>query len=185
MPEELNNPVKDCLCICKDMCIAEILILVPESADIMAEYGLHCFACEFSATETLEEGCSSHGFDSKLIDELVDDINTAFESGSAKPQTLTITCEAAKNIEKISEKEGHKEEDLIVTVDEAGEFCMEFRKSDSNDLEFKNMKYPDIKVFASPLTLRRIGGSTIDFRDGAFKLDLEGGGCCGGEKCKE
>ena len=40
-------------------------------------------------------------------------------------------------------------------------------------------------MFASPLALQRVGGGTIDMRDGRFKLDLpeEQKPCCSDDEC--
>jgi hypothetical protein len=62
---------------------------------------------------------------------------------------------------------------LQVGTDEAGGFCMEFRKEPEEDSSvFFHREVPAMRLFATPLTLSRIGGSTIDFREGRFKLDL-------------
>ncbi len=68
---------------------------------------------------------------------------------------------------------------------------MEFRKEPEEESQvFFHREVPELRLFATSLTLSRIGGSTIDFREGRFKLDLEetkntkkecscGGGGCG------
>ena len=75
---------------------------------------------------------------------------------------------------------------LRVEIDFNGGFCLEFAAGPEEfDKEFCNAERPDIKVYASPLALQRIGGAVIDVRDGRFKLDLPSEtktGCCNGEK---
>ena len=58
---------------------------------------------------------------------------------------------------------------------------MEFQKKLEPDLHpFGNDKVDDFAIYVSPLTLWHVGGGTIDFRDGRFKLDLpEDKECCG------
>lgn len=156
-----------------DMRVHDIVTLFPPAADIMAEYGLHCSSCSIGGVETLSDGCAMHGYDQDDIAALVEDINAAMAVQPARPKTLTLTAEAARNIEAIAASEGRKGEGLAVIVDQNGGFCMEFRKEkDPDDGVFSNAEEPDVRIFASTLTLARIGGATIDFRDGRFKLDL-------------
>ena len=64
----------------QNMTVREIMTLVPSAADIMIEYGLHCFSCSVGGIETLSEGCQMHGFDADTIEALVEDINNAATS---------------------------------------------------------------------------------------------------------
>ena len=69
-------------------------------------------------------------------------------------------------------KEGKKPA-LLVTADGRGGFCMEFQDDVPRDTRsFHHPDEPDVRVLAADLTLKRIGGATIDFREGRFKLDL-------------
>lgn len=177
--------------ITKDMRVSEIVTLCPEAEGVLAEYGLHCFHCSANTLETLEEGCRGHGFGTEEIAELVDDLNGMIAAMPARPMTLTVTKAAALGIREIAEKEGRSGEGLAVIVDGQGGFCMEFRKDAENDERaFGNPEIPNVRIFASTLTLKRIGGATIDMREGRFKLDLEeegtGAACCSDDcACKE
>ncbi len=171
----------------RQMPILEIVTLIPEAKSVLAEYGLHCFSCAGSEFETLAEGCAGHGFSEEQIDELVDDLNQMLDQMPARPEMLTVTAAAAVAIGKIAKDEQREGEGLAVIADAAGGFCMEFRpEPDAADRTFAAPEEPAVRVFASPLTLKRIGGATIDFRDGRFKLDLpedalgKGCGCAGG-----
>lgn len=192
----------------KTMQIQEIVTLVPEAKSVLEEYGLHCFSCAGGEFENLQDGCRYHGFSDEETDELVDDLNKLLDDLPTRPQMLTITAAAAREIRKITVNEAdssplksavfplsadfNQNEGLAVIADAAGGFCMEFRQEpDSMDRIFENPEEPGVRVFASFLTLRRIGGASIDFRDGRFKLDLpeddeqcsidrlENGGICG------
>lgn len=171
------------------MPIQEIVTLLPEAKNVLAEYGLHCFSCAGSAYETLGEGCRGHGFSDEEIDELVDDLNQMLRDLPARPETLALTLEGARAIRKVADDEGRSGQGLAVITDAAGGFCMEFRADpDDGDRIFTNSAEPDVHLFASALTLKRIGGATIDFREGRFKLDLPedapGAGCgCNGGSC--
>jgi hybrid cluster-associated redox disulfide protein len=167
------------------MRVGDILALCPEAREALAEYGLHCAGCAYNAYETLEEGCGSHGFDSDEINALVTDLNELLASRPPRPQTLTMTSSAAGALRGVAKDEGKQGHGLAVIFDEHGGFCMEFRaKAEEDEQTFQSDGPDPLSFFASPATLSRIGGSTIDFRDGRFKLDLPGDAspcACGGE----
>jgi hybrid cluster-associated redox disulfide protein len=170
------------------MRVADIVALCPESEHILAEYGLQCFHCSASDWETLEEGCLGHGFEMEEIEELVDDLNVLLDKQPQRPQILEVTLAAAEAIRSVATSENRTGEGLAVIVDGRGGFCMEFKKDpEKDDKTFQHPDASDVRIFASTTTLGRIGGSTIDFRDGRFKLDLpedEKSGCgCGGGSC--
>ena len=168
-----KNTVQVSPAIHKEMPISEIVTFLPEAKKVLAEYGLHCFSCAGSEFETLVDGCASHGFSEEEIDELVDDLNQMMKEIPARPQILTLTLEGARAIKKVAKDEGRTGEGLAVIADATGGFCMEFRKKpERGEKIFKNAEEPDVRLFASALTLMRIGGATIDFREGRFKLDV-------------
>ncbi len=170
----------------KGMTVGVIVEQYPQASEILAQYGLHCFGCSANTLETLEEGCTGHGFDERDIENLVEDINTMIETMPPRPQTLTITQPASEQIKKIATDQGKSGQGLSVLADEHGGFFMEFRdEPELGDKTFLGESTPDVRVFASILTLQRIGGSVIDFREGRFKLDLESSdmACRCGGKC--
>lgn len=164
----------------KEMRVLDIVTLVPQASDVMAEWGLHCSGCAVGGLESLEEGCRAHGYGDEEIAALLQDIEDARRTMALRPATIDVTAPAARAVRSIAEKEGKVREGswqktggLAVIVDGDGGFCMEFRDEPTEgDRTFMNAEEPDVRVFASMLTLTRIGGATIDFRDGRFKLDL-------------
>lgn len=157
----------------KHMRVSDILTLLPDAGPIVAQYGLHCFSCEANAYETLDEGCRTHGFSDADIDDLVTDLNELMQNRPERPQTITVTKDAALTLKNVLENEGKGDWGLSVGLDNGGGFCMEFVKDAADgDKIFGNDDVPQLKVFASVVTLGSIGGATIDFRDGRFKLDL-------------
>lgn len=187
-PEISRKSAPSALHIHRTMRVSDILTLLPDSAPLLARYGLSCFSCSMNASETLEDGCLSHGFQGEDIDDLVTDLNDMLKDKPDRPQTLMLTESAARALRDIMESQNKLGEGLLVGLDEQGGFCMEFQKDAlSDDKTFHNAAVPDVKLFATAMTLAGIGGSTIDFRDGRFKLDLPGdasasSGCaCGGE----
>ena len=173
--------------VAKTMTVSEITTLYPQTRDVLAEYGLHCFGCAFNALETLDEGCQGHGFSDTDIDNLVEDLNALIDQSPQRPPTLAITEAAAKAIDAIARKEGKAGQGLVVIADDHGGFCLEFKpNAASGERTFCHANVPQVRIFASTLSLSRIGGSVIDFRDGRFKLDLEpvSEGCACGGKCR-
>jgi Fe-S cluster assembly iron-binding protein IscA len=99
-----------------------------------------------------------------------------------------VTDAAAQALHDIMQSEKKEGWVLQVGLDHAGGFCMEFRdKADAHDPLFTHDTFNNVRVSASDLTLGAIGGSTIDFREGRFKLDLPGAGsscaCKDGGEC--
>lgn len=160
------------LLIRKDMRVSEIVALLPESESLLAEYGLSCFSCSANAYETLHEGCSSHGFSDEDINDLTADLNILLSQRPERPQTLTVTKEAAEQLKTILTEQGTLANGLTVGLDENSGFCMESSEKPADAKTFLNDAVPELKIHAAVVTLKRIGGATIDFREGRFKLDL-------------
>lgn len=185
-PASKTKKGADSFAIEKTMPVSTIVSLLPNAEPLLAEYGLHCFHCAANQYETLVDGCMSHGFSDDDINDLVDDLNTLLKETPTRPQTLTLTLDAAKALKGVAESEGRLDQVLLVTLDERGGFCLEFAKeSDPADITVTHREVPELRVAASVATLRRIGGATIDFRDGRFKLDLpeDKHACACGGKC--
>jgi hybrid cluster-associated redox disulfide protein len=156
-----------------DTRVADVMTHVTGAERVLAAYGIHCTHCNIGGLETLEEGCRLHGFDDAKIDELITDLNALLRNTPCRPQTITVTAAAAVALRGVMETEHRKDHHLIVTTDGAGGFCMEFEEAvPPGTSAFAHASHPDVRVFAPPLTLRRSGGATIDFRKGRFKLDL-------------
>lgn len=159
--------------ITRAMRVQDILTLLPQAEPLLAEYGLHCVGCAGSSFETLEEGYKTHGFAEDRLDDLVTDLNALFERQPPRPKTIEVTDAAAKSLAALLESEGQADHILVVGLDDAGGFAMDVLPDVPDDhLFFGNAAVPTLRVAASPVTLARIGGATIDHRDGRFKLDL-------------
>jgi len=61
--------------ITKDMNIIEVLKVKPKSGDYLQERGIYCVGCMAGQFETLEQGLKVHGFNSKEIKEIINEIN--------------------------------------------------------------------------------------------------------------
>lgn len=60
----------------KDMIIMDVLRMVPESANLFLEIGMHCLGCPSASGESVEQACMVHGAD---CDELIAKINALIE----------------------------------------------------------------------------------------------------------
>lgn len=61
--------------ITKNMGIRQIIDLVPESAEVIMEGGLHCLGCAMAHYESFEDGARAHGLSDEKIDEIIQKIN--------------------------------------------------------------------------------------------------------------
>ena len=161
-----------------DIRIADLVTLLPESTVLLEQYGLHCAGCALNGFDTLAEGMRLHGYNKEETTELLAALRSLLSAPPSHPQDLTITSAAAHALHDLLHREKKATAALLVTLDERGGFCMEFIDAlPQGALHFHNREVPDVHVYATPLTLRRIGGSTIDVREGRFKLDAPDAGC--------
>lgn len=64
----------------KDIMIGDLVEKYPKLAKVLVEeYGFHCIGCMAAGMETLEEGASVHGMNSKEIKKMVDDLKSLVE----------------------------------------------------------------------------------------------------------
>ena len=63
--------------ITKDMIIIDVLRMVPQSANLFLEIGMHCLGCPSASGESVEQACMVHGADA---DKLIADINAYLAS---------------------------------------------------------------------------------------------------------
>ena len=61
--------------ITRKMKFCDILENNSKAAEILSRHGMHCCMCHMAGDETLEEGCKTHGLDSKKIDKIVEELN--------------------------------------------------------------------------------------------------------------
>ncbi len=65
----------------KEMTFAQVLEKWPKTGMIMAQHGLHCIGCHFSAAESIEQGAKAHGMNEEQLEKMLDDLNKAAEEG--------------------------------------------------------------------------------------------------------
>ncbi len=157
----------------------EIIALHPGAADILGAYGLHCFQCAFNTLDSLEAGAKSHGLSDTDIENMIQDLTELLRTSPVLPQELTLTEAGAKALLEIAKSEDKTSCLLRVESDDSGGFCMEFAEIKTpEDREFTNTTVTGVALIAAPQALLRIGGATVDFREGRFKLDLSNKTSC-------
>lgn len=63
--------------ITKDIMIGDLVEKYPKLAKVLVEeYSFHCIGCMAAGMETLEEGATVHGMNSKDIKKMVDDLRS-------------------------------------------------------------------------------------------------------------
>lgn len=61
--------------IAKDMNLAKVIDLYPDTAEVLLDYGLHCVGCFANTFDTIEMGAKIHGMSDSEIAEMVDRLN--------------------------------------------------------------------------------------------------------------
>lgn len=168
------------------MNVMEITALHPGAAGVLAAYGLHCTNCAFNTMDSLDAGARAHGLESDDIQNILTDLRDLLENAPARAAELILTEPAAKALKDLASEQGKPGCLLRVMSDQSGGFCMEFSEEMApGDHQFAHPAVNGVALIASPETLMRIGGATVDFRDARFKLDLPTVvGCkCDGGNC--
>jgi len=78
MQEKTENKIT------RNMTMGEIVNKYPETVEIIQSKGLHCIGCHVSPYETLEQGCTSHGWTEEMIDAMIRELNEFIELKSGK-----------------------------------------------------------------------------------------------------
>lgn len=165
------------------MNVMDAIALHPGAAGVLSAYGLNCFQCAFNTLDSIDAGARSHGLTDVDIDNIVIDLQELIDSMPVRPATLVITEAAAKALRDIQHAEGKEGGVLRVHMDERAKFCMEFEDAKKkDDLVVTHPDVAGVTLVASPDALWRIGGATIDMREGRFKLDMDTAVSCGCEK---
>jgi len=73
MASQKAKPTK----ITEKMTFAEVLTLFPETIPVFLEHHMACFGCPMAMSETVEQGATAHGIDSK---KLVEELNKAIKN---------------------------------------------------------------------------------------------------------
>ena len=184
--------------ITKDMMIGDIVEKYPQTAQVMQEYGLHCFGCHSNPYETLEMGTVGHGMSEDTLNEMLTELNTVavrntgavegdMHSGHGHSHELgehalsvegiTLTSTAAKKVLEIMKAEQKEGFGLRVGAVPGGcsgfNYSMDFEnKPAQNDAVFEDK---GVKVYVDKGVLAMLNGLNIDYLEtlngAGFKLN--------------
>lgn len=87
----------------KDTTIGDIVDNIKGSAEVLSQYGMHCFGCPMSRMESLEDAVAVHGVD---VAEVLEKLNNIEESPKAvkKPARKTTKSGAKISLKKTTRK---------------------------------------------------------------------------------
>jgi hybrid cluster-associated redox disulfide protein len=158
--------------ITKEMTMGEIIEKVPEAADVMLSYGLHCVGCFISSYETLEEGSLGHGLTPGDIDHMVREINALTPEehpASIVQEGITMTERAIQQIQ-IFQKEKRKQGwplqiEYVDLPNGEKEFFMEFVPRGLHH-QHKIVFTPDISLLIAKDNIQELRGLLVDYEKG-------------------
>ncbi len=160
----------------KDMTMGEIIQKYPLAANVMQNYGLHCFGCHVNLFETLEQGCMGHGMSEDQMGSMLEELNKLALSGDVDIQkvgeeheiekpAVGLTELAASKLREILEKQGKIDHYIRVQVMKGGcagyTYNMDFAKAPSeNDTIISSH---GTAIVVDNESLEMLNGITIDY----------------------
>ncbi len=72
---------KQKITITKKSNLGQVIKKYPQTAEILAEYGLHCAVCPARQMDTIEQGAKIHGLSEDEMEEMVCQINKIIHNG--------------------------------------------------------------------------------------------------------
>lgn len=161
-----NKPVTESK-ISRTMLMGDIVSRFPETVDIMLAHGLHCIGCDVSYTESLQDGCASHGMSEEDIDALVNEMNGVV-SPTVEGKVVQLTTKAAEKIKELMKAEHKEGAYLRVGFVKGGcsgySYVLDFEQNKlSDDVELTE---EGINVIMRPDAKDTLNGLKIDYRDG-------------------
>ncbi|MFB6246107.1 MAG: iron-sulfur cluster assembly accessory protein [Candidatus Pacearchaeota archaeon] len=181
--------------------ISDILVEHEDKSDLLAEilldFGIHCFACGAAVYENLEQGVLGHGYSEEDLQRLLRDLNRAVGEDIPEDAHKTSELSTLKNfdikftegaLEKIKQAmEQSNREHPILRVSALGDGCcglkyhMEFLDSPGkSDVSFKK---DNIDVCIDKESMEDLNGAEVDYvekeNDSGFKFKNPNEGSCG------
>lgn len=174
-----------------DMLIGEILSQLPESAQIMEDYGLHCTSCSVNAFEPLKAGVMSHGIPEETAEELIQKINElAAAKRKAPTDGIYVSARAALKIQEFAKAEDKEGYALRITAkDNDGmepAYAMDFEEKAKKEDE--SHEFHGVTILVGPESKANLMGADVDFLEtpygSGFKITnpqfMNQGGCGSG-----
>lgn len=163
-----------------NMSVSAITDLFPGAADIMAEYGLHCYSCDIGGVETLAEGLAMHGLDNDMLQALLVDLNTEYAKQVQRPKQIMLTDSALEQLQSIIQSTATASEYITISHSTAAGLQLEFLPAPrEGDVVHFYIDY-GIHFCIDTVTQQQLGGSTVDYRNNTFMFDEWVDACCTG-----
>lgn len=178
-----------------EMLIGDVLNRLPEAAEIMQDYGLHCISCSVNVFEPLKMGALGHGIPEETADEMIEKINDlALVLRRAPDDGIYVTEKAALKIQEFAKAEEKSGWGLKITatpqrsggVGKEPAYAMDFQeKKIRGDTDFE---FHEVHIFLDKASLKSMLGSEVDYIESeygsGFKItnpNFTGqDSCCGG-----
>lgn len=179
--------------ITRDMTISQVLEIHPKAAQIMQEFGLHCFGCSINVLETLEQGILGHGMQPSILEDMLETLNgdyTRYKSDIAE-KGVALSEGGALKIVEIAQMEGRKTYGIRVKMLESEGKCkckpmysMDFEEHAEEGDKILGFHH-GVTLFIDPKSFERMRGSEIDYIETveAAGFKIENPNVKSGENC--
>lgn len=158
------------------MKIEEIFSFFPYKAQKLKQAitnaGLSCVGCHNASAETLRAGMMGHGMSQKMVDDLVEKLNSILLE-ETDPTTITLTPKAAEKYLAILESEGKQGWGLRFGLEASGcsGFSYVLDYSEKPETDDKVYESHGIQIHVKEVFLAKLLGSEIDYKDGIHMHD--------------
>lgn len=177
-----------------EMIIGDILSKLPEAAEIMESYGLHCTSCSVNAFEPVKAGAMAHGIPEKTVDKMISEINKLADKRPKAPTDgIYITERAARKIKEFAAAEDKSGWGLKITAEDNNgkepAYIMDFQEKAKKSE--KAFSFHGVEIYLDKNSLKNMLGSEVDFIEtqygSGFKIEnpaFNQSACgCGSGKC--
>lgn len=153
------------------MLIGDVLNRLPDSAQIMQDFGLHCTSCSVNVFEPLKMGAMSHGIEEAVVDEMIGRINELAAARKRAPDDgIYVTENAAIKIKEFAKAEDKEGYGLRITANDNGgnepAYAMDFAEKGAAD--DKTFEFHGVEIYLDPESLANLGGAEVDFLESAY-----------------
>jgi iron-sulfur cluster assembly accessory protein len=165
-----------------DLTINQVLQRHPNAAEIMQQFGLHCFGCSVNVFETLEEGILGHGMPKSTLTEMLKALNgslTDYQKDLSE-KGIVLTERGALKIVEIAQMEQRKRYGIRVKMLEEGGCCsgatysMDFEEYAQEGDKILGFHH-GVTLFLDKDSFEKMKGSRIDYIEtyeaAGFKID--------------
>lgn len=177
-----------------DLTINQVLQRHPNAAEIMQQFGLHCFGCSVNVFETLEEGILGHGMPKSTLTEMLKALNGSLKDyqKNLSEKGIVLTERGALKIVEIAQMEERKRYGIRVKILGDGGCCsgatysMDFEEYAQEGDKILGFHH-GVTLFIDKDSFEKMKGSRIDYIEtyeaAGFKIDnpnvTEGACGCG------